>query len=95
MRRSYLLVVTAVIVGALSTVSLLAGIRRALGKRETVEPELPPREAERRRIREALGDMLAPPISAAMRAASSLLFASPPFDAGMPFIASTALASYS
>ena len=50
-------------VAVLSTASLLAWIRRALGKRETVEPELPPREAERRRIREALGDMLAPPIN--------------------------------
>jgi len=60
MRRSYLL--AAAIVAALSTASLLAGIRHALGKRETVEPDLTPRESERRRIGEALGDMLAPPI---------------------------------
>jgi hypothetical protein len=61
MRRNYLLAI-AVIVAALSTASLLAGIRHALGKRETVQPELTPHEAELRRIREALGDMLAPPI---------------------------------
>jgi hypothetical protein len=61
MRRSYLLA-AAVIVAALSTASLLAGIRHALGKRETAEPELTPLEAERRRIREAMGDLLAPPI---------------------------------
>jgi hypothetical protein len=41
---------------------LLAGIRRALGRREAAKPELTPREAERRRIREVLGDLLAPPI---------------------------------
>lgn len=61
MRRSYLLA-AAVIVAALSTASLLAGIRHALGKRETAEPELTPRELERRRIREAMGDLLAPPL---------------------------------
>jgi hypothetical protein len=61
MRRSYLLA-AAVLVAALSTASLLAGIRHALGKRESVKPQLTPREEERRRIREALGDMLAPPI---------------------------------
>ena len=55
------LTVVALIVAVLSTASLLAGLRHAL-RRERREPELDPREAERRRVREALGDMLAPPI---------------------------------
>lgn len=61
MRRSYL-VVAAALVAVLSSASLLAGIRHALGKRELSEPELSPRELERRRMREALGDLLAPPL---------------------------------
>jgi hypothetical protein len=61
MRRSYL-VVAAAFVAVLSSASLLAGIRHALGKREQIEPELSPRELERRRIREAMGDLLAPPL---------------------------------
>lgn len=61
MRRGYLLV-AAVLGVALSTASLLAGLRQALGRRAPHQPPLSPREAERRRIREALGDMLAPPI---------------------------------
>lgn len=61
MRRIYLTVATA-LVAVLSSASLLAGIRHALGKREQVEPELSPRELERRRMREAMGDLLAPPI---------------------------------
>jgi hypothetical protein len=48
----------------LSMASLLTAVRHALTRREKAppEPDLDPREAERRRIREALGDMLAPPI---------------------------------
>ena len=48
----------------LSTASLLTAVRHALARREKAppEPDLDPQEAERRRIREALGDMLAPPI---------------------------------
>ena len=61
MRRSYLVVAAAVAV-LLSSASLLAGIRHALGKREQMEPGLAPREQERRRMREAMGDLLAPPI---------------------------------
>lgn len=59
MRRSYIVVAAALL---LSSASLLAGIRHALGKREHREPELTPRELERKRIREAMGDLLAPPI---------------------------------
>jgi hypothetical protein len=40
----------------LSTSSLLGGLRHALARREKAESEVDPREAERRRIREALGD---------------------------------------
>jgi hypothetical protein len=61
MRRSYLLLAVVVVV-ALSTASLLAGIRHALGKREHRKPELTPRELERKRVRDAMGDLLAPPI---------------------------------
>ena len=41
-----------------STASLLTAMRHALARREKAEPErdLDPQEAERRRIREALGD---------------------------------------
>jgi hypothetical protein len=59
-RRSVL--ATAGIVVALSTASLLTGLRHALSRRGGTKPELTPREAERRRVREALKDMLAPPI---------------------------------
>jgi len=51
-----------VLVGLASTASLLAGLRHALRREKRVEPQLTALEAERRRIREALGDMLAPPI---------------------------------
>ena len=61
MRRRYALAAL-VVVAALSTASLLAGIRHALGRREHAEPELTPRELERQRIREAMGDLLAAPI---------------------------------
>ncbi len=46
----------------LASASLLAGIRHALGKREQMEPELTPRERERQRMSEAMGDLLAPPL---------------------------------
>ncbi len=61
--RSLTLVI--IVLGALSTASLLAGLRHAL-RRERRVPDLDPREAERRRIREALGDLLAPPIDYSM-----------------------------
>jgi hypothetical protein len=47
------------VVGLLATASLLAGLRHAL-RRDRPEAELDPREAERKRIREALGDVVRP-----------------------------------
>jgi hypothetical protein len=55
MRRSYVLVVTAVIVGLLSAASLLAGLRHALERRERHAGEPSP---ERERVRRALRGML-------------------------------------
>ncbi len=60
MRKRTLLVALVGVGMLLSTASLLAGLRHALGRREHAEPDLDPREAERRRIREALGDVVAP-----------------------------------
>ncbi|HYM16491.1 MAG TPA: hypothetical protein VEZ14_13120 [Dehalococcoidia bacterium] len=61
--KKQLLLVLAGALALLSTASLLAGLRHALHRREKRVPVAPEstREAERRRIREALGDMLAPP----------------------------------
>jgi hypothetical protein len=61
MRRSYLLVAVALAAVVLSA-SRFAGIRHAFGKREHAPPELSARELERLRIREAMGDLLAPPL---------------------------------
>jgi hypothetical protein len=62
MRRSYVLAAVAISLALLFTASLLAGLRHALGRRAHPESELTPRELERKRIREAMGDLLAPPI---------------------------------
>lgn len=51
-------VILAGLLALLSTASLLAGLRHALGRREKRETPESRREAERRRIREAMGDML-------------------------------------
>jgi hypothetical protein len=59
-KHSSLAIVLATIAVLVTTGSLLAGLRRTLGHRHKPEPELDPREAERRRIREALGDVVAP-----------------------------------
>jgi len=61
MKKNLVLVLIGV-AAALSTASLLAGLRHALGRREKAELPDDPLEAERKRIREALGDILAPPI---------------------------------
>jgi hypothetical protein len=45
-----------------STASILAGLRHAFGHREKRDEPADPREAERARIREAMGDLLAPPL---------------------------------
>ena len=62
-RTSPALVLALAAVGLLSMASIIAGLRHALRRerRETV-PVLDPREAERRRIRAALGDLVGPPI---------------------------------
>ena len=57
MRRSYLLVANAVIVGALSTASLLAGLRHALERRERRSTG-GAGTSERERARTALAGML-------------------------------------
>ena len=62
MKRRYTLIVVAAIAALASTASLIAGLRHALRREHAAEPPLDEREAERQRIREALGDLLAPPI---------------------------------
>jgi hypothetical protein len=58
MKRALLIAV----IGLLSTASILAVIRQRLGHRDDARTPEQKREAERKRIREALGDILAPPI---------------------------------
>ena len=60
MKRTYLLAAAA-LVAALSTASLLAGLRHALGRRER-RPAAATGASERERVRAALAGMLAPPI---------------------------------
>ena len=55
MAKKYALIIVVAAGAILSTASLLTAVRHAL-RREKPEPDLDPREAERQRIREALGD---------------------------------------
>lgn len=50
------------LIAALSTASLLAGLRHALARRERRPAPLDEGEAERTRIRAAMGGLLAPPV---------------------------------
>ena len=55
----------ALLVAALAIVSMasiLTGLRHAFGRRDRRDEPADPREAERARIREALGELLAPPL---------------------------------
>ncbi len=61
-RTSPLVLIVASAALLLSTASLIAGLRHALRRERAPEPAVDEREAERQRIREALGDLLAPPI---------------------------------
>ena len=64
MDRKHAALAAGVLALLLATASLLAGLRHALRRERRHAPETPEsrREEERRRLRAAMGDMLAPPI---------------------------------
>jgi hypothetical protein len=58
MKKALLVAALAIV----STASILTGLRHAFGRRDRRDEPADPCEAERARIREALGDLLAPPL---------------------------------
>lgn len=63
MKRRYALIAFTAVAALASTASLIAGLRHALRREHAAEPPLDDREAERQRIREIMGDLLAPPVN--------------------------------